>query len=56
MNTDELSGILRTLPPVMHGPADRFEAVERRARRRARTVNVAVATRGLPRASSHDSS
>ena len=43
MNTDELSGILRTLPPVMHGPADRFEAVERRARRRARTVNVAVA-------------
>ena len=43
MNTDELSGILRTLPPVMHGPADRFGAVERRARRRARTVNVAVA-------------
>ena len=43
MNTDELSGILRTLPPVMHGPADRFEAVEQRARRRARTVNVAVA-------------
>lgn len=43
MNTDELSGMLRTLPPRLHGPADRFEAVEQRARKRARTLNVAVA-------------
>lgn len=43
MNTDELRGVLRTLPPAMHDPADRFEAVAQRARRRARTTRVAVA-------------
>ncbi|MCW2738979.1 hypothetical protein [Nocardioides sp.] len=43
MNTDELSDLLRTLPPPMDGPPDRFEIVQRRARRRARTIHAGVA-------------
>lgn len=42
MNTDELSDLLRTLPPPMGGPPDRFEMVQRRAQRRARTINAGV--------------
>lgn len=42
MNTDELSDLLRTLPPAMDGPPDRFEIVQRRARRRARTINAGI--------------
>lgn len=42
MNTDELSDLLRTLPPPMDGPPDRFEIVQRRARRRARTIHAGV--------------
>ncbi|MBS2939660.1 hypothetical protein KDN32_18120 [Nocardioides sp. J2M5] len=42
MTTDELTDLLRDLPPDMRGPADRFAAVERRARRRARTTAAAV--------------
>jgi hypothetical protein len=42
MNTDELSGMLRTLPPAMHGPADRFDAVAQRANRRARATTAAI--------------
>ena len=42
MNTDELSDLLRTLPPPMDGPPDRFEIVQRRARRRARTINAGI--------------
>jgi hypothetical protein len=42
MNTDELGDLLRTLPPPMDGPPDRFETVQRRARRRARTIQVGV--------------
>lgn len=42
MNTDELSDLLRTLPPPMDGPSDRFEIIERRARRRARTINAGI--------------
>lgn len=41
MNTDELSDLLRTLPPPMDGPPNRFEMVQRRARR-ARTINAGV--------------
>jgi hypothetical protein len=43
MNTDELSDLLRTLPPPMDGPPDRFEAVQRRARQRARAIHLGVA-------------
>lgn len=43
MNTDELSDLLRTLPPRMDGPPDRFENVQRRARRRARAIHLGVA-------------
>ncbi len=43
MNTDELSDLLRTLPPPLDGPPDRFEIVQRRARRRARTIHAGVA-------------
>lgn len=42
MSTDELRNLLQTLPPAMDDPPDRFELVQRRARRRARTINVAV--------------
>lgn len=42
MNTDELSDLLRTLPPPMDGPPDRFDIVQRRAQRRARTINAGV--------------
>ena len=42
MNTDELSDLLRTLPPPMDGPPDRFESIQRRARRRARTIHAGV--------------
>lgn len=42
MNTDDLSDLLRTLPPPMEGPPDRFERVQRRAWRRARTIRAAV--------------
>ena len=42
MNTDELSDLLRTLPPPMDGPPDRFEIVQRRARRRARTIHAGI--------------
>lgn len=42
MNTDELTDLLRTLPPPMEGPPDRFEIVQRRARRRARSITVGV--------------
>ena len=44
MNTDELSDLLRTLPPPMDDPPDRFDIVQRRARRRAETRS----TRGSP--------
>ncbi|WP_162799169.1 hypothetical protein [Nocardioides sp. 616] len=43
MNTEELTSMLRTLPPAMHGSADRFEVVAQRARRRARAKNAALA-------------
>jgi len=43
MNTDELSDLLRTLPPPMDGPPGRFEAVQRRAQQRARTIHLGVA-------------
>lgn len=43
MNTDELSDLLRALPPPMDGPPDRFETVERRARRRDRTIHLGIA-------------
>lgn len=42
MNTDELSDLLRALPPPMDGPPDRFEIVQQRARRRARTIRLGV--------------
>lgn len=42
MNTDELSDLLRSLPPPMDGPPDRFEMVQRRAQRRARTIHAGV--------------
>lgn len=42
MNTDELRDLLRTLPPPMHDPPNRFDLVQRRARHRVRTINVAV--------------
>lgn len=42
MNTDELSDLLHTLPPPMDGPPDRFEMVQRRAQRRARTIHAGV--------------
>ncbi|MFZ2501288.1 MAG: hypothetical protein WAW88_01265 [Nocardioides sp.] len=42
MNTDELRDLLQTLPPPMDGPPDRFARVQRRARRRTRTINVTV--------------
>lgn len=43
MNTDELTNILRTIPPPMDSNPDRFESIERRVRRRARHINAAVA-------------
>lgn len=43
MNADEISDLLRTLPPPMDIPPDRFENVERRARRRARAIHLGVA-------------
>lgn len=43
MNTDELSDLLRSLPPPMGSPPDRFENVQRRARRRARAIHLGVA-------------
>ena len=42
MNTDELSDLLHTLPPPMDGPPDRFEMVQRRAQRRARTIHAGI--------------
>ncbi len=42
MNTDELSDLLRTLPPPMDDPPDRFDIVQRRARRRADTIHAGV--------------
>lgn len=42
MNTDELTHLLRTLPPRMDGPPDRFENIQRRARRRARAIHAGV--------------
>lgn len=43
MNTDELTTMLRTLPPPMDGDPGRFESVERRVDRRARHVRAALA-------------
>lgn len=42
MSTEELRDLLRTLPPPMDHPPNRFDLVQRRARHRARTINVAV--------------
>ncbi|WP_457206241.1 hypothetical protein [Nocardioides sp. P5_C9_2] len=42
MNIDELNDLLRTLPPPMDGPPDRFEIVQQRARRRSRTIHWGV--------------
>lgn len=42
MNTDELRDLLQTLPPPMAAAPGRFASVQRRARRRTRTINVIV--------------
>ena len=42
MSTDHLSDLLRSLPPSMDDPLDRYESVRRRARRRARRIQVGV--------------
>jgi hypothetical protein len=42
MSTDDLSDLLRSLPPPMDGPPDRFEIVRKRALRRARTIRAGV--------------